>query len=78
MAGKIHVIFDDRGRIRATAVSAHEQSDVRPGFGMHVHTIDHPGLEREKMTQFLIDLHRKHRVDRSTEKQLVLVKDADD
>lgn len=43
---KVYVVYDDRGRIRGTAVPAQPNSRVVAGFGMRVHAIEHPGLAR--------------------------------
>jgi hypothetical protein len=60
---KVFVLYDDQGRIRATAVPAHPQMSVKPLQGLRVHAIEHPGLERAEMSKYLNELHSSYRVD---------------
>jgi hypothetical protein len=68
---KVFVVYDDQGRIRATAVPSHEQTAIKPAQGLRVHAIDHPGLERARMNEYLRELHREHRVDLMGEPRIV-------
>ena len=68
---KVFIVYDERGRIKATAVPAHPQTRVQSSKDMRVHVIDHPGIGREKMRQYLLELHRDHRVNLIGEPRLV-------
>jgi hypothetical protein len=61
--GKIFVVYDEFGEIRATAASAHLEAAVRATRGHHVHEVEHPGNEGAELKRHLLDLHRQHRVD---------------
>ena len=70
----VFVVYDTSGRIRATAVPANGESRVASGFGMHIHRVEHPSLDRAEMSRYLLDLHHNHRIDLTDEPQLVRTK----
>ena len=49
-AEKVFVVFDEEARIKATAVPAHAHARIQPSKGLQVHAFDHPGLNRQKMS----------------------------
>ena len=63
MTGKLFVVHDELGRIKATAVSTNESAAVRAPHGLRVHVTDHPNLDRKEMGRYLVDLHLNHVVE---------------
>ena len=71
--GKIFVIYDDTGAIKATAATSHEHAAIKSTSGHSVHAIDHPGLSGEELKSFLVELHRRNRIARGSEPRLVRI-----
>lgn len=61
--GKVFVVYDDSGAIRATAASAHPQAQVAAKGGEHVYEMELPAMVGDALKGHLLDLHLKHRVE---------------
>ena len=68
---KIFVIFDEKGQIRGTVASAHDQMKIRSSEGTKIHTIEKPEVAYKDIPQYLRDLHQNSRVDVSGPTRIV-------
>jgi hypothetical protein len=68
---KIFVIFDERGQIKGTVASAHDQMKIRSSAGTSVHIIENPEVAYKDVPQYLRDLHQNSRVDVSGATRIV-------
>jgi hypothetical protein len=61
--GKIFVVYDRNGTIKATSATFSPDARVAGAPGRNVLELDDPGLEQAEMTRYLQDLHTNHCVD---------------
>jgi hypothetical protein len=68
---KIAVIFDEKGQIRGTVVTAYDQMNVRSSEGTRMYVIEKPEVGQKDAPQYVRDLHANFRVDVLGEPRLV-------
>lgn len=68
---KIFVVFDEKGQIRGTVVSGHDQMKIRTPEGTSVHTIEKPEIGHQDAQRYVRDLHENFRVEVLGEPRLV-------
>ena len=68
---KIFVVFDEKGQIKGTVVSAHDQVGIRSSQGTRIHTIEKPEIGYEDAPRYVRDLHENFRIEVPGEPQLV-------
>lgn len=68
---KIFVVFDEKGLIRGTVVSAHDQMKIRSSEGTSVHVIEKSEIGHEDVPRYVRDLHEHFRVEVLGETRLV-------
>lgn len=68
---KIFVVFDEKGQIKGTVVSAHDHMNIRTPEGTSVQTIDEPEVGYKDAPSYVRDLHKNWRVEVLGQPQLV-------
>ena len=69
--GRLFVIYDEFGVIRATAATPRPEASVGVRSRHRVHEVDHPGTCGKALMRHLVELHRAHQIDLKGRPKLV-------